>query len=223
MTGQSTEGRVTARFWWTLSDALRLISFQTGKHRRWRLGSSKPVRHFVARWRASLPDGLKRALSGPNSPPPKTAGKKIVASARQTTWLLLRDAEKLEVEERAFIEHLVEISPVIAEAQTLAQEFNRILKQRDQAAFPGWMERASRSRIPEMKSLAAGIERDRAAVAAALEYEWSNGPTEGHINRLKTLKKGDVRKGEIRLVENKNPCRVEIGDGPETLIKTLMR
>jgi transposase len=94
----------------------------------------------------------------------------------------------LEAEERVFVEHLVEISPVIAEAQILAREFNRILKQRDHAAFPGWMERASQSRIPEMKSLAAGIERDRAAVVAALAYEWSNRTTEGHINRLKTLK-----------------------------------
>jgi len=41
------------------------------------------------------------------------------------------------------------------------------------------MERMSQSRIPEMKSLAAGIERDRAAVAAALAYDrndsfWTN-------------------------------------------------
>ena len=147
-------------------------------------GSESSVRHFVARWRASLPDGLKRARSGPNSPPPQTGSKKIVASARRTTWLLLRDSEKLEAEERAFVEHLIEISPVIAEAQILAREFNHILKQRDQAAFPGWMERASQSRISEMKSLAAGIERDRAAVVAALAYEWSNRASEGHINRL---------------------------------------
>ena len=39
-----------------------------------------------------------------------------------------------------------------------------------------------------MKSLASGLERDRGAVAAALKYEWSSGQTEGHINRLKTLK-----------------------------------
>jgi hypothetical protein len=35
------------------------------------------------------------------------------------TGLLLRGAEKLETEERAFVEHLVEISPGIAEAQIL--------------------------------------------------------------------------------------------------------
>jgi transposase len=166
-------------------------------------GSESSVRHFVARWRASLPDGLKRARSGPNSPPPKTGGKKIVASARRTTWLLLRDVEKLEAEERAFVEHLVEMSPVIAEAQILAREFNRILKQRDQAAFTGWMERASQSRIPEMKSLAAGIERDRAAVVAALAYEWSNGTTEGHINRLKTLKRAMYGRAKFDLLRIK--------------------
>jgi transposase len=146
---------------------------------------------------------LKRSRRGPNSPPPKTDGKKIFASARRTTWLLLRDVEKLEAEERVFVEHLVEISPVIAEAQILAREFNRILKQRDQAAFPGWMERASQSRIPEMKSLAVGIERDRAAVTAALAYEWSNGPTEGHINRLKTLKRAMYGRAKFDLLRIK--------------------
>jgi len=163
-------------------------------------GSESSVRHFVARWRASLPDRLKRARTGPNSPAPETRAKKIVASARRTTWLLLRDAEKLEAEERAFVGHLIEMSPDIAKAQTLAQEFNRILKQRDQVAFPSWMERASQSRVPEMKSLAAGIERDRSAVPAALEYEWSNGPTEGHINRLKTLKRAMYGRAKFDLL-----------------------
>src|SRR5262245_33517442 len=94
-------------------------------------GSESSIRHFVARWRADWPDRLKRARIGPNSPAPENGAKKIVASARRVTWLLLRDGEKLEAEERAFVEHLVEMSPEIAEAQILAQEFNRILKQRD--------------------------------------------------------------------------------------------
>jgi transposase len=49
----------------------------------------------------------------------------------------------------------------------------------------------------ELKSLAAGIERDRAAVAAALAYEWSNGTTEGHINRLKTLKRAMYGRAKV--------------------------
>jgi transposase len=174
-------------------------------------GSESSVRHFIARWRAALPDGLKRARSGPNSPAPETRSKKIVASARRATWLLLREADKLEAEERAFVEHLVETSPEIAEARLLAQEFNRILKQRDQEAFPSWMERASQSRIPEMKSLATGLERDRAAVIAALTYQWSNGPTEGHINRLKTLKRAMYGRAKLDLLKIRTLANTTIG------------
>ncbi len=97
----------------------------------------------------------------------------ITAGAAHTiAWLLAREAEKLEAEERAFVESLVELSPEIAEAQSVAKEFNRILKQRDHGAFTSWMKRATQSGIPEMKKFALGLERDRAAVVAALEYEW---------------------------------------------------
>src|SRR5262245_26871197 len=51
-------------------------------------GSESSIRHFVARWRAHLPDSLKRARIGPNSPAPENGAKKIVASARRATWLL---------------------------------------------------------------------------------------------------------------------------------------
>jgi transposase len=37
-------------------------------------------------------------------------------------------------------------------------------------------------------SFANGIHRDVAAVANALSLPWSNGPVEGHINRLKFIK-----------------------------------
>jgi len=39
-------------------------------------GSESSLRHFVARWRAALPDGLKRARTGPNSPAPENGAKK---------------------------------------------------------------------------------------------------------------------------------------------------
>jgi len=139
--------------------------------------------------------------------------KKVVASARRAAWLLIREPEKLEAEEKAFVETLVELSPEIAEAQIVAKEFNRILKQRDHGAFSSWMERVTQSRISEMKNFALGLDRDRAAVVAALEYEWSNGPTEGHINRLKTLKRSMYGRAKfdllrIRILANKKTSTV---------------
>ncbi|MCI0392412.1 MAG: ISL3 family transposase [Acidobacteria bacterium] len=166
-------------------------------------GSQSSVRHFVAQWRAELPEGLRRTRNGEGSLTPNAGAKKVVASARRAAWLLVREEEKLEAEEKAFVESLVELSPEIAEAQSLAKEFNRILKQRDQKAFTSWMERTTQSGIPEMKKFALGLERDRAAVVAALKYEWSNGPTEGHINRLKTLKRAMYGRAKFDLLRIK--------------------
>jgi transposase len=64
------------------------------------------------------------------------------------------------------------------------------------------------SRIPEMKSLAVGIERDRAAEVAALAYEWNNGATEGRINRLKTLKRAVYGRAKFDLL------RIKVLAGP---------
>jgi transposase len=41
----------------------------------------------------------------------------------------------------------------------------------------------------ELQSFAAGLRQDESAVAAALTEAWSNGPVEGQVNRLKTIKR----------------------------------
>jgi transposase len=49
-------------------------------------------------------------------------------------------------------------------------------------------------------SSARGIERDRSAVVAALSLEWSNGPTEGHVGRLKFLKRQGYGRASFELL-----------------------
>jgi transposase len=39
-----------------------------------------------------------------------------------------------------------------------------------------------------LRWFAEGIRRDEAAVQPAVTVTWSNGPVEGHVNRLKTIK-----------------------------------
>ncbi len=43
--------------------------------------------------------------------------------------------------------------------------------------------------LPDFRTLAIGLERDQDAVRAALSLSWSNGPTEGHVHRLKLIKR----------------------------------
>ncbi|MDQ4078403.1 MAG: transposase, partial [Chloroflexota bacterium] len=54
--------------------------------------------------------------------------------------------------------------------------------------FDAWLEKATQRQTSPFRTFAVGLQRDYAAVRAALSLPWSNGPTEGHINRLKCLK-----------------------------------
>jgi transposase len=52
-----------------------------------------------------------------------------------------------------------------------------------------WLTRGEASPDPALRRFAEGIRRDEASVQAAVTQKWSNGPVEGHVNRLKTIKR----------------------------------
>lgn len=64
-----------------------------------------------------------------------------------------------------------------------------MVRERKHQDLRSWMEQAVKSGIPEMKSFVNGIKRDYEAVHAALYLPWSQGITEGKVNKLKTLKR----------------------------------
>ena len=70
-----------------------------------------------------------------------------------------------------------------------AQQFARIVRERLVDEFDGWLQAALKSEVVEVRAFARGISRDYAAILAALQLPWSNGLLEGHINRLKFLKR----------------------------------
>ena len=95
----------------------------------------------------------------------------------------------LKAGERAFISELLKIEPAIKVARDLGREFWRMVRERDGEALDDWLAQVAASGLIEFKNFAKGLRADEAAVRAALTYEWSNGMTEGHINRLKLIKR----------------------------------
>jgi transposase len=65
--------------------------------------------------------------------------------------------------------------------------------------MPGRAE-AEASHLPEFHSFAKGIHQDKAAVLAGLTLPWSQGPLEGHVNRLKLLKRSMYGRAKLPLV-----------------------
>ena len=80
-------------------------------------------------------------------------------------------------------------SPEFTAIRRLAMRFRGILRSKDVEKFGLWLDDAQQSGIYAMRRFARTVCRDLDAVTNALTEEWSNGRTEGHINRLKTLKR----------------------------------
>ena len=102
---------------------------------------------------------------------------------------MLLQPEKLDDQQHSIMEKLCQLFPAIDNAKELAQEFTRIVRERSPGKFNEWLRSATRSTLKEFVSFARGLSDDYQAVQNALRYEWSNGQLEGHVNRLKLIKR----------------------------------
>ncbi len=109
-------------------------------------------------------------------------------SARQLAWLVMRPAEQLPEKEAELLLR-IQGNGTVKQVYALAQQFIQLLQTRQAEQLDTWLQACKTAEIPMMQSFATRIEQDYAAVRAALETEWSNGQTEGQVNRLKLLKR----------------------------------
>ncbi|MDQ2787673.1 MAG: ISL3 family transposase [Chloroflexota bacterium] len=151
-------------------------------------GSVSLVRCHLARWRAE-PGKPGRIGKVPRTTHTVVPPARRVYSARQTAWLLLRDPADLDTDQQRYLEHLGDCCPESRRVQALARDFQSLIRTHDPAALASWLEVAQGCGIAELVGFAEGIRSDRTAVEAALTLPWSQGQTEGQVNRLKVVKR----------------------------------
>ena len=78
-----------------------------------------------------------------------------------------------------------------------------MIRTREVAALDAWLIDAQASALAPFVSLANGLQQDRAAVEAALTTPWSNGPVEGHVHRLKLIKRQGYGRASVRLLRRR--------------------
>jgi transposase len=132
-----------------------------------------------------------------------------VRSPRQAMWLLVRPTEALDADDAAYRAALCQC-PTLATLTSLAQRFLALLRERQVEALDPWLADAERSGIKELAGFARSLRRDYAAVAAALTTPWSNGPTEGTVNKVKLVKRLMFGRANFDLLRIRVLCR----DGP---------
>jgi transposase len=155
-----------------LTEEIRALGFR---------GSYLMVRRRVAGWRqgGSVPGRSSRSEPTVKRP-----------SSRRVSWWLLTEWTDLEPDERGLLDALWSRCPELKTATELAREFAAMVRQRQSGQWDSGMASVQAPGVArELRGFAEGLKQDEAAVKAALSLEWSNGQTEGQINRLKTLKR----------------------------------
>lgn len=148
------------------------------------IGSYYMVRRQLAAWRKSGQRTSSHATGQPSSLP---IGK---LSSRRVTSLLLKDVNDQMPEERTFVMTLKDSCPELKTAFDFAQAFTTMVRDRKEDSWEDWLAQViAPGGVKEMRTFAEGLKRDEAAVRAALRLKWSNGPVEGAVNRLKTIKR----------------------------------
>ena len=74
-------------------------------------------------------------------------------------------------------------------AQELVHTFRVMLHCRQGKDLPHWLNAVQASGLKDLMSFAKGLRREGSALLAALTLPYSNGPTEGAVNRLKMIKR----------------------------------
>ncbi len=88
--------------------------------------------------------------------------------------------------------------PTLADARSLIDRFQTIIRSRTVVDLDPWIADAGSSLLV---SFVRGIQNDLAAVRAAITEPWSNGQTEGQVNKLKLVKRQMYGRAKIDLLE----------------------
>jgi len=149
--------------------------------------SEETCTHFVAQLRRAEANG-KASSSVPRARRGSVAG--LSPSAKNVAALLMRREEKLTEEQKSYLGRLCSADEALADARRLTQAFAEMTRNLEGGEkLDGWLGEAEASKAPAMRRFAAGLEKDLDAVRAGLTEEWSNGPVEGFVHKLKLLKR----------------------------------
>ena len=104
------------------------------------------------------------------------------------------------VGEGGMLAHVTDRRCTLVAQRALVRQFADMLTHRQGTKLPDWADQAEASDVQEIRSYAAGLRKDWPAVTAGLTLPWSSGTVEGHVNRIKMLKRQMYGRAGVELL-----------------------
>lgn len=132
----------------------------------------------------------------------QTPRREPLESPRHLVWLLLQEPSRLSKAEQEML-MFIRQEPAIEEAYLLAQQFVHLMREHRAEELDVWLSSCAASHLPDLETFASGLQKEISAIRAAVLLPYSNGPTEGHINRLKLIKRTMYNRGSFDLLRRR--------------------
>jgi len=118
-------------------------------------------------------------------------------------WLFVRDPKKLDEIEREDLAAFCQASAPRKKVYDLLQDLLSMVHQQEGQRLDAWLARVAESGLPELQSFATGVEKDKDAVKAGLTWPINNGMVEGHVTKLKLIKRQMYGKAGFALLRQR--------------------
>jgi transposase len=142
------------------------------------------------------PAGARTQTASPARPHPLRT-----ISVQKATWLFFRKPEDLEEEEQKTLQLIRQLSPRAETAYQLVEAFLQMARERRGEQLEAWLAFVKASHLEVFESFTTSVQKDKDAVLAGLTLPWSNGPLEGHVNRLKLIKRSMYGRAMLDLLK----------------------
>lgn len=135
--------------------------------------------------------------------PPTAAG---LTPAQAAGILVLRPEHRTD-EERGALTRLPALHPELAAVVARWDSFAQMFRDRDDerpiCQLEQWMSETTETHVPELQAFVTKLRQDVDAVVAALTLPYSQGQTEGGVNRLKLIKRSMYGRAKFDLLRQR--------------------
>lgn len=175
--------------------------------RRGYTGSYSHLARFVAPWRSSASSGDKgdQCTTGDEDLAPRRVRTLDPMTGRQISpvtaaALCVKPRGQMTSRQMANVDALKAASTEFTTMRHLAMRLQGLLRAGTAEKLEQWLNDAQTSNIHGMRRFARTVKQDLEAVCNAVLESWSNGQTEGQINRLKTVKRAMYGRAGVELL-----------------------
>jgi len=117
-------------------------------------------------------------------------------------WMLARPGT-LSPKAEAQLDQITQMDEILAQARELTHGFLDLIRHHSGEGLESWLKNVRASSIRQFLPFARSIEREKAAILAGLTLPYSTGPVEGHINRLKLIKRQAYGRAELSYLQHR--------------------